>query len=1226
MSFYTALTGLKGAQTDISTTSNNIANVGSTGFKKSRTEFGDIFGSTPLQTNSIGAGTSTKSITQQFSQGNITQSTNTLDMAISGQGFFAMQTSGNSGQVVYTRNGAFNVSDEGYIVDSAGQFLLGYPVDTGGAVADKTLAGATKMQLSSTFGTPKMTKNISMGINLPADSEVIDPSVVFDSNDPTTYSASSSVTIFDAGGNPKSATVYYIKTQNADANNSTFKYDTKMFVDGVELAPSLTRATDAKGTAQFIDKFGQQTSVPPDAAYILEGKGSPLYRADDLGEPEKSTPATMSSLSLETYLGNGRTIEIVTDPMQFKRTMEFQSLEGVENPVPGTFWGKDFLLVDIDNSGPVSIDIPPGTYNGEQLAQAVEVAMRDAFGDDKKIQLTSGEDNLITIDLKKSSGDGKTTGLASPITVDLNTASIVSASPEDGLTVEAFLTHAQRLITNEMNARIQDESDASMVNATLSAELGTEGRLFKKDVGSPIVNTDTPAGFDVINVAHKSSGDGTITNRFLGYFNTNNNPEIKAYDKKFTTANDTITFTDDGGLLRVDIAGNHDIDIGVLRFQQTDAGTANKNTDFIDAFGAQEISIKEATYNQVSGATSYLLNASVLDANVFNNQEDITILGKPSEGLEVYFDNTKDLVEGVDEVYYGSSIVVREIGDAAKRTTSSVITDTTDAISFVDTDGSTSLADFGLDITTETVNWVDDRDPALRIGYDETNQRITFEGVNGAIGKGTGLGFDSFTIYGSTGDTGENSLGIPSLGTNPEVALNANEVYNGNSFVPNGPAIRSENQRYGMQVKFDTVNNVFDIMSGTTGEALSANSVVGVDVAQNASSVAIGRYSLLNNGERDTTDTADYNARKIGEGSNQIMGFPRDGVEGYTNPTGLVSKPAITKGTEGLMDMSKAFTLSSLGGENIFNVVVNGVSSSIVIPEGNYTGKTLAEALEIRINAMKNPTSGQSVGGVQVEYSQNSNNFIFTTGTTGEGSSIAVSGALRFGLSDIPLGLGETTAVRQPVQATDEFGRPLYISPTGEVTANNQGFADNMVEDFYPLYLDDGEITFGDNGNIVSPITKVQYAGALTNLTVDFTAATQLDQPFSANSVAQDGYSAGRLTNLEIDNYGTVNAGYSNGQNITLGKIMLASFQNQSGLKQIGNSTFISTAASGDPELGEASEDGFGQILSGSLERSNVDITEELVNLITSQRNYQAAAKAIETSSSMTQTIINIRT
>ena len=144
MSFYTALTGLKGAQTDISTTSNNIANVGSSGFKKSRAEFGDIFGSTPLQANTVGAGTATKSITQQFSQGNISQSTNTLDMAISGQGFFTLQAGGNSGQTVYTRNGAFTANEDGFIVDSNGQFLLGYPVDDAGAVSDKTLAGATK--------------------------------------------------------------------------------------------------------------------------------------------------------------------------------------------------------------------------------------------------------------------------------------------------------------------------------------------------------------------------------------------------------------------------------------------------------------------------------------------------------------------------------------------------------------------------------------------------------------------------------------------------------------------------------------------------------------------------------------------------------------------------------------------------------------------------------------------------------------------------------------------------------------------------------------------------------------------------------------------------------------------------------------------------------------------------------------------------------------------------
>ena len=86
-----------------------------------------------------------------------------------------------------------------------------------------------------------------------------------------------------------------------------------------------------------------------------------------------------------------RLVEIVTDPMQFKRTMEYQRLTDVANPTEGTFWGKDFLLVDVDGSGPVSIDVPPGTYTGVELAAAVESSLREAFGDDKQIQLMRNE-------------------------------------------------------------------------------------------------------------------------------------------------------------------------------------------------------------------------------------------------------------------------------------------------------------------------------------------------------------------------------------------------------------------------------------------------------------------------------------------------------------------------------------------------------------------------------------------------------------------------------------------------------------------------------------------------------------------------------------------------------------------------------------------------------------------------------------------------------------------
>lgn len=1225
MSFYTALTGLKGAQTDISTTSNNIANVGSTGFKKSRAEFGDIFGTTPLQTNVIGAGTATKSITQQFSQGNIAQSTNTLDMAISGQGFFALKTAGNSGQVVYTRNGAFNVSDTGEIVDSAGQALLGYPVDSDGNVSDKTLQGAQKLKLKADFGEPKVTENISLGVNLPASAKVIGSGVEFDPNNPETFSASSSVTIFDSAGNPKSATVFYIKTQDPIGSDQTYKYDTKVFVDGQELMPELTRATDAKGTPQFIDKFGQKTTVPEDTGYILEGKGAPLYRADDLGEAVKSTPAMISGQSLSAYLGDGRTVEIVTDPIQFPKTMEYQALKGVANPVPGTFWGKDFLLVDVDNSGPVSIDIPPGTYTGTELAAAVQTALRDAFGDDKKVQLTANVDNEITIDLKAPAGDGKAKGLTTPIVVDFHASSVVATASEAqaGLELNDFLVHAQRLITDAMNKKIQDPDKPGEEIAANANELRVSGRMFKKVDGSTINTSTIPEGTDIIKVTHSNPQTGDAT-RYIHYSNDSNTPEIKAYDLKL----ENVTMSTDlaTGKLKLTVTGTEytQAQLEAIRFHQFDTDGA-----FITEVGTGEVSI--ASVNASGGNTTILLNHVVVGA--ITGDTGVTVLAKPSDHIEAYFDTTEGLVEGVKDAFYSKEIRVREIQDSAKRVTTTANTPAAFAFAKLD-DGAgnditiNEMSVFGLvsGSVTETINWIDDRDPAIKIGYDETNQRLTFDGVNGQIGKGTGVGFDLFTVYSKKLDAGENSLGIEAFGNNKDIDLRTDEILVGNAFVANGPEIRAEEKRYGMEVEYDTVQNQFVIKSGTTGESLRANSAVGVNSAQNASSVAVGRYALVETGERDSTDDAAYGFNKIGNGTAQILGFPRDGVEGYVEPTGLVSRPAQAIGGEGLMNMSQAFTVSALGGENIVNVVVNGVSASIVLPEGNYKGATFAKELENRINNMRNPISGAPVGGVTVTFDPEANNYTFTTATTGEGSTIAIDGALKFGLKDIPLGLGVTTEVRQPVQATDEFGRPLYISPTGEITANNQDFADNMVQDFYPLYLDDGELTFDLDGNIVSPITKINYKGLLKPLSMDFSATTQLDKPFSAEEIVQDGYSSGRLTNLEIDNYGNVNAGYSNGQNVALGKIIVANFSNTSGLKQIGNSSFIATQASGEPELGEAASDGFGQVLSGSLERSNVDITEELVNLITSQRNYQAAAKAIETTSSMTQTIINIRT
>ncbi len=146
------------------------------------------------------------------------------------------------------------------------------------------------------------------------------------------------------------------------------------------------------------------------------------------------------------------------------------------------------------------------------------------------------------------------------------------------------------------------------------------------------------------------------------------------------------------------------------------------------------------------------------------------------------------------------------------------------------------------------------------------------------------------------------------------------------------------------------------------------------------------------------------------------------------------------------------------------------------------------------------------------------------------------------------------------------------------------------------------------------------------DLDLDFDGSTQFASDFNVRTVTQDGQTVGKLDGLDIAANGLVSANYTNGLNIALGRLVMVNFNNQNGLKQIGNATYVETSVSGVAAVGEAGADGYGTILSGSLERSNVDITEELVNLITAQRNFQANAKTIETNTSLTQAIIQIRT
>ncbi|PWY55616.1 flagellar hook protein FlgE [Legionella qingyii] len=163
-------------------------------------------------------------------------------------------------------------------------------------------------------------------------------------------------------------------------------------------------------------------------------------------------------------------------------------------------------------------------------------------------------------------------------------------------------------------------------------------------------------------------------------------------------------------------------------------------------------------------------------------------------------------------------------------------------------------------------------------------------------------------------------------------------------------------------------------------------------------------------------------------------------------------------------------------------------------------------------------------------------------------------------------------------------------------------------------------------GNNLIPLSLNLNNGANPlSLNIDLSDSTQFGSPFSVQSSAPNGYTTGSLASLSIDDTGLILGIYTNGQSMAMGQIQLANFADPTGLQNMGNVCWGETSTSGQPLIGVATTGGLGQIRSGMLEQSNVDLTSELVDLISAQRDFQANAQSIRAGDTITQTIINIR-
>ncbi|MBR9787345.1 MAG: flagellar hook protein FlgE [Vibrionaceae bacterium] len=361
---YVSLSGLSAAQLDLNTTSNNIANANTYGFKESRAEFADVY-SNSLFTNAKttpGGGAQASQVAQQFHEGSSVYTNNPMDLRVSGTGFFAVAKDRLIPQQnEMTRNGAFHLNKDNYMVTANDEFLLGYQVNPDSG--EVTSYEPQPINIPAEFGKPKQTANIEVGVNLPANGDLKDPTQ-FDFSDPETYNRSTSSTIYDSMGQSYKLTTYYLKDQTQP--NTWNTYYTVTDKDGEK--PLNVAAGDAQTATGHV---GHTMKFNNDGTLASLNSGNPITSVALGDQATNTSPVNLNGADPAQTLNFG-----LDSATQFAAPFELTKFN--EDGATTGFLTK----VDFDENGSVL-----GTYsNGENvtLGRVALVRVPNEQGLDKK--------------------------------------------------------------------------------------------------------------------------------------------------------------------------------------------------------------------------------------------------------------------------------------------------------------------------------------------------------------------------------------------------------------------------------------------------------------------------------------------------------------------------------------------------------------------------------------------------------------------------------------------------------------------------------------------------------------------------------------------------------------------------------------------------------------------------------------------------------------------------
>ena len=797
MSFYTSLTGLNAAQAQLGITSNNVSNVGTVGFKKSRAEFGDIFATSPLEnaSSAIGQGVLLKKVNQQFSQGNIEFSTNSLDLAISGQGFFALKPSQTSNQTVYTRAGSFSVNNDRYVVDSSGQYLQTFPVNDDGSVIATGLGSAKSLQLPSTAGLPQPSSQIELGLNLPAGAAILPESATytadnpysFDRNDSDTFNKSTSITVYDSLGNPHIATVYYVKTSSATEINPTNKWDTKIFIGDKELDPSIIAAKNDKSETQYMNKFGQISTNPAAIDPTFNAAAAhPLYFNDDQQTTVPSSPgATTGGYMTRATVGHdfGSTdsnkVSIV-NPTKEVDTFTF----GQDLAAGGSVsfaGGSATYAQDFITSHNATLDALVNKINaGETAFKAARV--------DSKVVLTAYSSAALPAMLVTGTASDDGLGNANSVVALTNTKAETAAAagwPTEGsgsfsgtdfVSVSVDGSNAQSI--DIASGSYTGTELATLMTLQLNAKFSDE-----KSYKMPITTADRTITLEL------QDNLGNDINKAMG-------PQIN-----------TVTFNDP-----VVLGGTATFKMGAAGTEYSQVFDTN-NRDTLDAL-AVKINAGESDFKVKRVDDTLVVTSTTSSALGTITTPNGSVTGTPVITSAFTGAETSDLTIVVDQYQDNTTNFSR--AELVANVQAKV-----DAVTYIGTD---SVAVTGLPLT---------------VGYDLTTRSLTFTPTD--------------ATYGSIKASSPSTVSAFGLDSATATFSAVGDAFSGGQIVPTGAVdLDKKQQRQGLLVTYSKDAHKFSFSSGSTGEA----STITVGVPSGTVSTG-GTSHLLGIGSTYATEVKD---------------------------------------------------------------------------------------------------------------------------------------------------------------------------------------------------------------------------------------------------------------------------------------------------------------------------------------------------------------------------------